>query len=227
MSDSHGALAPSTLGVSADLVHLPIQAGLEVYKEVYMEVSGPCGYENFMRIGDGARLETAATPEKGASRVTFSRDRITFQEEGAGIGSDLLVRRMEEVVQSLSRRVQIPVIVARTRNHRTLIRVPGDGVAAQWLADKALRLDEDACAPLGRPVRASGLRLQLPAQKNGEAMHLLRVEEWLKNPKMLFVEDNASWRQPLPLDQFSSIGSELKSAEELMVVRIPGWLASL
>ena len=227
MSDPLGALDPSTLGVSVDLVHLPTQVNLEMYKEVYMEVSGPCGYENFMRVGDGARLETAATPEKGASRVTFARDRITFQEEGAGIGSDLLSRRMEEVVRSLSKRVQIPVIVARTRNHRTLIRVPGDGVAAEWLANKALRLDEESCAPLGRPVRASGLRLQLPAQKNGEAMHLLRVEEWLKNPRMLFVEDNASWRQPMPLDQFSNIATELNSAEELMVVRIPEWLSQL
>ena len=227
MSENQGTLDPSTLGVSVDLVHLPIQIGLEAYKEVYMEVSGACGYENFMRIGDGARLETAATPEKGASRVTFARDRLTFQEEGAGIGSDLLVRRMEEVVRALSRKVQIPVIIARTRNHRTLIRVPGDGVADQWLADKALQFDEESCAPLGRPVRASGLRLQLPARNNGEAMHLLRVEEWLKNPKMLFVEDNATWRQPLPLDQFSNIANELKSAEELMVVRIPDWPSHL
>lgn len=227
MSDPLGGLDPSTLGVSVDLIHLPMQVGLEAFKEVYMEVSGPCGYENFMRVGDGARLETAATPEKGASRVTFARDRITFQEEGAGIGSELLARRMEEVVRSLSKRVQFPVIIARTRNHRTLIRVPGDGVAADWLAEKVLQLDSESCAPLARPVRASGLRLQLPAQKNGEAMHLLRVEEWLKNPKMLFVEDNANWRQPLPVDQFSNIAAELKSAEELMVVRIPDWLSQL
>ena len=227
MSDPLGGLDPSTLGVSVDLVHLPLQVSQEMYKEVYMEVSGPCGYENYMRVGDGARLETAATPEKGASRVTFARDRITFQEEGAGIGSDLLARRMEEVVRALSKRVQFPVIIARTRNHRTLIRVPGDGVAADSLAEKALRLDAETCAPLGRPVRASGLRLQLPAQKNGEAMHLLRVEEWLKNPRMLFVEDNANWRQPLPIDQFSNVATELKSAEELMVVRIPEWLLKL
>ena len=40
MSENQGTLDPSTLGVSVDLVHLPIQIGLEAYKEVYMEVSG-------------------------------------------------------------------------------------------------------------------------------------------------------------------------------------------
>ena len=228
MSDSTGAtLDPSTLGVSIELIPLPIQVSLDHLKAIYMEVSSICGYENFTRVGEGARLETAASPEKGASRVTFSRDRITFQEEGATVGSDLLTRKIHEVVRSLAKRVQVPVIVARTRNHRTLISVPGEATASDWLSLSVINVEQEAYNPLGRPVRASGIRLQMPAQKNDEAMHLLRIEEWLKNPRLLFVEDTATWRAPMPLDQISRLAGDFKEAEELMVVNIPAWLASL
>jgi hypothetical protein len=76
-------------------------------------------------------------------------------------------------------------------------------------------------------VKFSGLRLQLPPQTQGEALHLIRVEVWLKNPRVLYIEDAATWRQPLPTDQLQQLAKDLRTAEEITAVRIPQWLASL
>lgn len=218
---------PSTLGVAVELVHLPIQISTDHLREIYVEVSGPCGYENFIREGTGARLETVASAESGASRVTIHRDRLVFQEEGAATGSDVLGKRIEQVVGSLRKRANLPVLVARTRTHRTLVQVPGGGEAAQWLSENAFSLDGSNFDALGRPARLSGLRLQLPPQAQGEALHLIRIEAWLKNPRVLYVEDAATWRHPLPADQMQQLAQDLRGAEEITAVRIPQWLATL
>ncbi len=227
MTDALSAPDPSTLGVAVELVHLPFQISTDQLREVYLEVSGPCGYENFIRQGKGARLETVAKEEGGTSRVTIGGDRLVFQEEGAAASSDVLTRRIEEVVRSLQKRVKIPVFVARTRTHRTLIQVPGGGEAAQWLSQRAFALDGDSLEALGRPVRFSGLRLQMPPQVQGEALHLIRIEAWLKDSRVLYVEDAATWRNPMPVDQMKQLATDMKSAEEITAVRIPQWLASL
>lgn len=227
MTDAFSAPDPSTLGVAVELVHLPFQISTDQLREVYLEVSGPCGYENFIRQGNGARLETVASEESGASRVTIGRDRLIFQEEGAATGSEVLARRIEEVVRSLQKRVNIPVFVARTRTHRTLLQVPGGGDASQWLSERAFALDDGNLQALGRPVKFSGLRLQMPPQVQGEALHLIRIEAWLKDARALYVEDAATWRQPLPADQMKQLSTDLKSAEEITAARIPQWLAGL
>lgn len=227
MTDAISAPDPSTLGVAVELVHLPIKISTDHLRDVYVEVSGPCGYENFTRQANGACLETVADAENGASRVTIGRDRLIFQEEGAAAGSDVLARRIEEVVRSLQKRVNIPVIVARTRTHRTLMQVPGGGEASQWLSEHAFAIDGENFQAFDRPVRFSGLRLQLPPQIQGEALHLIRIEAWLKDPRAFYVEDAATWRQPLPTDQMKQLATDLKSAEEITAARIPQWLASL
>jgi len=227
LTDAMSAPDPSTLGVAVELVHLPVKATTDQLREVYVEVSGPCGYENFIRQGTGARLETTGNEERGASRVTIGRDRMVFQEEGATTSSEILGKRIEEVVGSLRKRVNLPVIVARTRTHRTLIQVPGGGEASSWLSQHTFALDGGNFEELGRPAKFSGFRLQLPPQVQGEALHLIRVEVWLKNPRVLYIEDAATWRHPLPTDQLQQLAAELRSAEEITAVRIPRWLASL
>jgi len=227
MTESMSAPDPSTLGVSVDLIHLPIQVTAEMLREVYVEVSGTCGYENFTRTATGAQLQSSPEPGSGVSRVTFGKDRIQFEEQGAGTGSEVLFRRIEEVFRSLGQRVNIPMIVARTRTHRTLLRVPSGGNAATWLAEKAFHLDGDDFNAIGRPATISGLRLQLPPQVQGEANHLVRIEAWLKDPRSLFVEDVATWRFPLPTTQMEKLGQDLRAAEEVTAVGIPAWVASL
>ncbi|MDE0960355.1 MAG: hypothetical protein OSB09_06205 [Planctomycetota bacterium] len=230
MTDSMAAPDSSTLGVSIDLIHLPTQITAEQLRDVYMEVSGTCGYENFTRTPTGARLESSAGAESGVSgvsRVTFGKDRLQFEEQGTGTGTDVLFRRIEEVLRSLRQRVKIPMIVARTRNHRTLIQVPGGGQASAWLSENAFNLDGEDFNAIGRPASLSGLRLQLPPQVQGEAHHLVRIEAWLKDPRSLFIEDVATWRFPLPLDQMEKLGQDLRAAEQVTSVGIPAWIASL
>ena len=227
MTDSMSAPDSSTLGVSIDLIHLPIQVSAEQPRDVYMEVSGTCGYENFTKTATGARLESSPTPESGISRVTFAKDRVQFEEQGSGTGTDVFFRRIEEVLRSLRQRVNIPMIVARTRNHRTLLQVPGGGEASRWLSEHAFNLDGEDFNAIGRPATVSGLRLQLPPQVQGEAHHLVRIEAWLKDPRSLFIEDVATWRFPLPVDQLEKLGQDLRAAEQVTAVGIPAWIASL
>ena len=216
---------PSTLGVSIDLIHLPVQVTTEQLREVYLEVSGTCGYENFTRTPTGASLESSPGSESGVSRVTFSKDRIQFAEQGSGVGSDVLFRRIEEVFRSLRTRVNIPMIVARTRTHRTLIQLPSGTDANSWLTEHVFALDGEDFNALGRPATPSGMRLQLPPQVQGEAHHLIRVEAWLRDPRALFVEDVATWRLPLPTQQLEQLGQELRDAEEITAAGIPAWVA--
>ncbi len=72
--------------------------------------------------------------------------------------------------------------------------------AFRYLWAHRLRQPEDAMREFGRQILGGGLRLVMPARVDVENDPLLevKIESLLADPRMLFVETQAVWEQPLP-----------------------------
>jgi len=204
---------PRTLGRSVVFVHPPIQHSVDLLRSMYVEVSSTCDYENFIRQPDGARLEKIDGDSGSVSRVSFGRDRITFNEDDPNSSLEWFSRRVEAVLIAAREKFQpLQVLIARVGTQRSTMSLGDGGDSSRWLAEHALQVHDDQLRVFGRPARAIGLRLQLPAQGKQE-QHQLRIECYLKDRRQLFIEDIATWGGIVPLANLSPLLEEMREAD--------------
>ncbi len=90
-------------------------------------------------------------------------------------------------------------IVHRDSCLRSLYQV-NDQHAFQFLWENRLKQQGFALNVLKRPVLGGGLRLVMPPTNEQKTQIELKVESFLSDSKMLFVEVQFAWRQPVPFE---------------------------
>ncbi len=213
-----------TIARIVELIHIPIQHAPEPLRDIYREVSGSCGYDNFLRQQEGARLE-AATEGGAVSRVSFQRDRITFHEELGNVTLDQFRQRIDEVVTVAGERLGIPLFILRTVTQRVVIASPGGRHATQFLGENVFRLGAVELGSFGRAVHLVGLRLNLPSSDPKVGSHQVRLEAYLRDPRSLFVEDLATFKLPVPARDKERLAVELREVEEIVNERVGAFLS--
>lgn len=202
-----------TLGRSTVFVHPPLQHSQEQLRALYVKISSTCEYENFIRQPDGARLEKVDGERGSVTRVTFGRDRITFYEEDPSGSLEWFSRRVEGVL--IATREVIPalqVFIARVGTQRSALPLQEGNDSSSWLSEKALNIGEEELSVFARPAQAIGLRLQLPAA-NKKEQHQLRIESYLKDRRMLYLEDISTWGGIVPISNVAPLLDEMREAD--------------
>ncbi|MGE3164583.1 MAG: hypothetical protein AB7O52_06740 [Planctomycetota bacterium] len=215
---------PRTIARILELIHLPVQHGPDVLRDVYLAISSSCGYDNFIRMADGARLETASSQGGGFSRVTFGSDRIVLHEEHNNVGVETFLRRAQEVLRVSTEKVAIPVLVCRNVTLRAVASVPGGRTAPQFLGENLIRISDEEFQKFGRPGGVIGLRMHFPPADMRGGLHQVRVESYLRDPRSVFLEDVASFKMPLQGRDMGKLGEELMETEDFLHERVVGFL---
>ncbi len=196
-----------TIARNIDFLHIPVQHNPEQLRDLYVEVSKSCGYDNFIRVGTGARLETVLE-NGGSSRLTFSNDRISFQEEHNNISLESQVRRVEEVIKVVTAKLGIPIYVCRNITLRAVAAAPTH--SSQFITDNLFQVDGDEMDPFGRSGRIVGFRMHFPPTDPKDGLHQIRMESYLRDPRSLFLEDIGTFKLPMQ-------PGEVKRIRELLV----------
>lgn len=217
----------ATISRIVELLHLPVQHSAEHLREIYSEISGSCGYDNFIRQGDGARLETAEMEGGSASRLTFGRDRIIFQEERGRTGLEHFLRRVEATLSFAAPKLGIPIWVARTITQRAVTQVQGGETAPAFLGRNVFRIEPEHLAPLDRPTQVVGFRMDFPARNAQEGAHRVRIESYLRDPNSLFLEDIGTFKLPVQSRDHERIFTELRDVEQFLGERLRAFLDGL
>ncbi len=213
-----------TIARIIELFHIPLQHDVEQLRDVYLEVSRSCGYDNFTRQPGGALLESAASEGGMVSRVSFQKDRITFQEEHGKTSLESFQPRLDEVIHIATERLSIPIFILRNITVRGVAAAPGGRSAAQFLAEAMFRVAAEDLAPLGRPAQLIGFRLQLPATDQKSGLHQARIETYLRDARALYVEDVATFKFPIPSRDKERIAAELREVDACVHDRIAAFL---
>ncbi|MEE8142088.1 MAG: hypothetical protein V3T77_03230 [Planctomycetota bacterium] len=216
---------PRTIARIVELFHIPIQHSPEVLRDVYLAVSSSCGYDNFLRIPGGARLESAA-PEGGGgvSRVTFNKDRIIFSEEHRNTSLENFSRRIDEVVSVASEKLSVPIFIVRNHILRVVVSVPKGQHSSQFLSENLFRLQQEDLEELGRPGQIIGMRFLFPARDHSQGTHQVRIESYLRDRRSLFIEDSATFKFPIQSRDRERLSVELRDVEEFVHERVSAFL---
>ena len=215
---------PRTLARIVELLHIPIQHSVDQLRDVYVDVSKSCGYENFRRTSGGATLETVGGGG-AASRVTFAGDRITFQEEQTNLSTEHLLRRIEEVVSKTSSRLSLPVFIARNITLRALVAAPMAQHSSQFIAENLFQLTAEDMSSFERPGSLVGFRMQFPPTDPKSALHQVRIESYLREPRSLFLEDVATFKVPLQSSDQQRVAQEVREVESFLHERLTAFLS--
>ena len=218
---------PTTISRIVELLHLPASHTPETLREVYSEISTSCGYDNFIRQPGGARLESVETEAGTATRLTFTRDRIVFQEERTRTGLDHFSRRIEATLKVAAPKLGIPLVVARTITQRAIVGVPGGETAPGFLGRTVFRFGAEELQPLDRPARLVGFRLDFPARTPQDGAHRVRIETYLRDQSSLFIEDVGTFKVPVQSLDHAKIQKELQEVEDFLGDRLTGFLGGL
>ncbi len=71
--------------------------------------------------------------------------------------------------------------------------------AFQFLWEERLKQNQTSISPLGRPVLGGGLRIVMPPHEHSATQIELKIESFLRDSRMLFVEIQYVWKNLLPL----------------------------
>ncbi len=217
---------PQTISRILEFFHLPMQHHQEALRSVYLHVSQSCGYDNFSRLPDGARLATAEGEGVGSSSITFHKDRMIFREDFVPATLDEFLKRVEESLDKSVRELNIPVLIARNLTFRALIGLPSGQLAPKFLSDHLFRVDDQHLAACGQPGQLVGFRLQFaPKDPRLEAHHQVRIESYGRDPQSLFVEDIGTFKIPVQGQDWKRLAWEAREVEKFLLEKISHFLS--
>lgn len=215
---------PRTIARILELLHIPIQHSPDLLRDVYLEVSRSCGYDNFIRTANGARVESAGGEGGAVSRVAFSNDRISFHEEHNNISMEAFLRRAEEVIRVVTEKLSIPVFICRNVTCRAIAAAPSGQHASQFLFDNLFQITPQEFSPFGRPGQILGFRMLFPPTDPKGGSHQVRVENYLRDPRSLYIEDWATFKVPVQSRDRDKLRDELQEVEDFLHDKINGFL---
>ncbi|MGH9360906.1 MAG: hypothetical protein ACRD2T_03255, partial [Thermoanaerobaculia bacterium] len=103
-----------TISVLVELIHIPAKHSIERLRDVYTQVSTSCGYDNFIRLANGARLERGGQPDEGeVCTLTFLNDRLQMVEDRVALSVDQIGKKLTAVLRAAMPALGIPLLLVQ------------------------------------------------------------------------------------------------------------------
>jgi hypothetical protein len=221
---------PRTISLLAELIHIPVKHSFERLREVYNQISSACGYENFIRLANGARLERGQGEEGQSSTLTFLNDRLQLVEdstvgESAVISVEETGRKLTTALKAALPTLGIPIVLVQQYTVRALATPNSYKNAAEFLGRSLFRIKEEDVAVLGRPTSIFGLRLVFPPQKSQLNNFNVRIEAYARDPRSVYLENVGMWKTPLQLGQLDQVQENLERTADFLTANVLKFLS--
>ncbi len=153
---------PRTISLISEFIHVPTVHSVEKLREIYNQVCRTCGYENFLRIQGGARIERRNPEGEGFSQLTLLGDRIQLTEDHTAIGTDQFGKKIVAVLSTVLPVLGIPLLLVQQNKVRATSTPNSFKSATEFLARRVFNVRPEQMEPLGRPTSIFGFRLVFP-----------------------------------------------------------------
>jgi hypothetical protein len=218
---------PRTISLLMELVHLPMVHAPERLRDVYNEVCRTCGYENFLRIQGGARIERRDAEGDGFSQLSFNGDRIQLVEDHTGTSVEQFGRRATAVLQAAMPRLGIPIILVQQNTVRVTANTNSFRSAGEYLARSVFKFSPGDFETLGRPVGLFGFRLSAPSTAEAPQSCSVRVECYVRDPRALYIENIGTFKMPIQLSGIELVETNLRMTAEFLIDKVLPFLSGL
>lgn len=216
---------PRTISLLTELIHLPIVHTPERLREVYNEVCRSCGYENFLRIPGGARIERKEAEAEGFSQLSLLGDRIQLTEDHTGVSADQFAKKVLAVLGAAMPALGIPLILVQQTTVRITAAPNSFRTAAEYLARRLFRIENDDVGALGRPTTMFGFRLVFPQTQEHPYKYTVRVECYVRDGRSLYIENVGTFNTPIQAGHLEQVEKNLLVTSEFVVENVVKFLS--
>lgn len=219
---------PRTIGLASEILFPPMDLDVQrvqaIHNLLYQEPSSR--YQNFQVSQEGVQLSNPPEQPGQNSSLTFQPDRIGIQEE---LGPWLLedyIQRTQRIVEVCMAELPLPMLVAQQHTIRMLVTPKNFQDSRDFLAGGVCGLSHDELHAFDRPIGLFGIKLVFPASEAGEEFHALRIESFGEDPRSVFLENVATFPQPIQAGGLATLGESLVAAQRFLMEKALAFLAS-
>ncbi|HHI80265.1 MAG TPA: hypothetical protein ENK02_09810 [Planctomycetes bacterium] len=203
---------PRTIALLSEFIYPPqdIDAGTvqAIHNELYKDPD--FSYQNFSVSHEGINLSNLREGPSEISAANFLPDRIQVREELTGTHVDDFTKRIERILSVSTQHLNIPIFVAHQHVVRSLVHPKNCRDAREFLATQVCDLSPEQFEPFGRPVGLFGIKMIFPAADGMTDYHNFRMESYNDDPRLVFVEDIATFTQPVQPDRIEDLSTSMK-----------------
>jgi hypothetical protein len=203
---------------------LPLEHTPEKLREVYNEVCRTCGYENFLRIQGGARIERREG--EGFSQLSLLGDRIQLTEDHTGISVEQFGRKAVAVIATALRTLGIPLILVQQTTVRITSTPNNFKNASEYLARSVFKIHSDELETFGRPTSVFGFRLVFPPTLEQPHNFNVRVECYVRDGRSLYVENVGTFKSPIQPSNTDQIEKQAQLTSDFLVNNVVKFLST-
>lgn len=201
---------PRTISLISEFIHVPTVHAPEKLREIYNEVCGTCGYENFLRVQGGARIEKRNPEGEGLSQLTLLGDRIQLTEDHTATSTEQFGKKVVAVLSTVLPALGIPFLLVQQNKVRATSTPNSCKTAAEFLARRVFSIRPEQLEPLGRPTSIFGFRLVFPGQAGNPENFNVRIESYVRDPQALYIENVGTFKSPIQPSTLSIIEDNLR-----------------
>lgn len=201
---------PRTISLISEFIHVPTAHAQEKLREIYNEVCRTCGYENFLRVQGGARIEKRNPEGGGFSQLTLLSDRIQLTEDHMGTSPEQFGKKVVAVLSTVLPALGIPILLVQQNKVRATSTPNSFKTAAEFLARRVFRIEPEQLEPLGRPTSVFGFRLVFPGQPGHPENFNVRIESYVRDAQALYIENVGTFKTPIQLSTLSVVEENLR-----------------
>ncbi len=207
-----------TISLLAELIHIPAKHTFERLREVYNQVSTSCGYDNFIRLSNGARLERGQGQGEGdeVSTLTFLNDRIQMVEDRLTMPVDQIGRKLVEVLQKAMPALSLPFFLVQQFTVRAISTPNTYKSASEFIGKSLFRIRNEDVALLERPTNIFGLRLVFPPTKSQPHHFNVRIEAYTRDPQSVYLENVGMFKTPVEYQRLEVLQSHLELTSDFL-----------
>ncbi len=201
---------PRTISLISEFIHVPAVHAPEKLREIYSEVCRTCGYENFLRVQGGARIERRNPEGEGFSQLALLGDRVQLTEDHTGTSTEQFGKKVVAVLSTVLPTLGIPFLLIQQNKVRATSTPNSAKTAADFLARRVFRILPEQLEPLGRPTSVFGFRLVFPGQPRSPENFNVRIESYVRDPRALYIENTGTFKTPIQLSTLSQAEDNLR-----------------
>lgn len=216
---------PRTISLLTELIHLPVVHSPEKLREVYNQACRTCGYENFLRVPGGAKIERKESEAEGFSQLSLLGDRIQLTEDHTGVSADQFTKKVLAVLSTAMPTLGIPLILVQQTTVRITAAPNSFRTAAEYLARSLFRIQSEDVEALGRPTTMFGFRLVFPQTQEHPQKYTVRVECYVRDGRSLYIENVGTFNAPIQLGQLEQVEKNLLMTSEFVVENVVKFLS--
>jgi len=209
------------------MVHIPSKHAFERLREVYNQVSNTCGYDNFIRLPNGARLERGQGQGEGEeiSTLTFLNDRVQMVEDHVTMPVDQIGKKLVEVLQKAMPILGLPFFLVQQYTVRAIATPNSFKNASEFIGRSLFRIRDEDVTLLERPTNIFGLRLVFPPTKSQPHHFNVRIEAYTRDPQSVYLENVGVYKAPLEFQRLEALKDNLEQTSEFLTGNVCRFLS--